>query len=168
MWCPDDSRNDSVELMASQRRPFLVMLTIAVVAFVAIVVIDLLTPIPPSERLRVLRQEMADLRMAADSCRQALSGEEARLRASDERLDSLKSLIDYYEGLDPRGVPADSYGVYIEIFNTYNEDIPARAAGGDSLQVHWAACRELTEQHNAIADSAQGLAEELDLIPQRK
>ncbi len=150
--------------MASQRRPFLVMLAISVVAFVAIVVIDLLTPIPPNERLRVLRQEMADLRMAADSCRQALSGEEARLRASDERLDSLKSLIDYYEGLDPRGVPADSYEVYIDIFNTYNEDIPARAAGGDSLQVHWATCRDLTEQHNAIADSARALAEGLELI----
>ena len=144
------------------------MLAISVVAFVAIVVIDLLTPIPPNERLRVLRQEMTDLRMAADSCRQALDGEEARLRASDERLDSLKSLIDYYEGLDQRGVPADSYEVYIEIFNTYNEDIPARAGAGDSLRAHWAACRALTEQHNTIADSAQDLAEELDLIPQRK
>ncbi len=151
--------------MATQRKPFLVMLTISVVAFVAIVVIDLLTPIPPSERLRALRQELTGLRMAADSCRQALTGEEARLRASDERLDSLKDLIDYYEGLDPRGVPADSYEVYIEIFNTYNERIPARAAAGDSLQAHWAVCRELIEQHNAIADSARDLAEELELIP---
>ena len=140
------------------------MLAISVVAFVAIVVIDLLTPIPPSERLRVLRQEMTDLRMVADSCRQALTSEEARLVESDQRLDSLKALIDHYEGLDPRGVPADSYDVYIEIFNTYNEDIPARAAAGDSLQVHWAACRQLTEQHNTIADSARDLAEGLELI----
>ena len=151
--------------MARQRRPFLIMLAISLIAFVAIVVIDLLTPIPPSERLRVLRQEMTDLRTAADSCRQALTSEEARLLASDERLDSLKALIDYYEGLDPRGVPADSYDVYIDIFNTYNEEIPARAAGGDTLQVHWTACRTLTEQHNAIADSARALAEELELIP---
>jgi hypothetical protein len=150
--------------MASQRRPFLIMLAISVVAFVAIVVIDLLTPIPPSERLRVLRQEMTDLRMAADSCRQALDSEEARLLASDERLDSLRTLIDYYEGLDARGVPADSYEVYIEIFNTYNEDIPARAAAGDTLQAHWDACRTLTERHNAIADSAKALAEGLELI----
>ncbi len=153
--------------MASRRSPFLVMLAISAIAFVAIVVIDLLTPIPPSERLRVLRQEMTDLRTAADSCRQALASEEARLVASDERLDSLKALIDYYEGLDPRGVPADSYDVYIEIFNTFNEDIPARAAAGDTLQVHWAACRNLTQQHNAIADSARVLAEGLELIPER-
>ena len=150
--------------MASRRRPFLVMLAISAIAFVAIVVIDLLTPIPPSERLRALRQEMTDLRMAADSCRQALTNEEARLIASDERLDSLKALVDYYEDLDPRGVPADSYDVYIEIFNTYNEGIPTRAAAGDSLQAHWAACRLLTEQHNTIADSARALAEELELI----
>ena len=46
--------------MASQRRPFIVMLTISAIAFVAIVVIDLLTPIPPTERLRALREEFRE------------------------------------------------------------------------------------------------------------
>jgi hypothetical protein len=140
------------------------MLTISVIIFLAIVAIDYLTPVPPQQRLRVLRQELAGLRTAADSCRSALEREEARLQASDARFDSLRNLIDYYEGLDPRGVPADSYEVYLDAFNTYNESIPERAAAGDTLRAHWEICRAMTSRHNAIADSARALAEELGLM----
>jgi hypothetical protein len=132
--------------------------------FAAIVIIDLLTPIPPRERLRVLRQDVSALRAAADSCRSALENEEAQLLASDARLDSLKSVIDYYEGLDPRGVPADSYEIYLETFNSYNSGVPVQTAASDSLQSHWKACRVITEQHNALADSARRFAEEHDLL----
>ncbi len=150
--------------MRTAPRPFLVILAISAVAFLAIVVIDLLSPIPPADRLRAQRQQMADLRAAADSCQAALVGEEARLLTSDARLDSLRAVIDYYEALDARGVPADSYEVYLEIFQAYNEGIPQRATAGDSLQAHWEACRELTVRHNSIADSARAIAEELGLM----
>jgi multidrug resistance efflux pump len=150
--------------MKGPRRPFFVMLTISVFIFLAIVAIDYLTPVPPRQRLRALRQELAGLRSSADSCRSALESEEARLQASDARFDSLRNLIDYYEGLDPRGVPADSYEVYLDAFNTYNESIPERAAAGDTLKAHWEVCRGITAKHNAIADSARALAEELGLM----
>ncbi len=140
------------------------MFAISAIALAVIVIADLLRPVPPEDRLRLLREELTGLRAAADSCRLALDDEEARLRASDARLDSLKRRIDFFENLDPRGVPADSYDIYIRAFNAYNSRIPRRTAAGDSLQAHWEACRNLIEQHNLIADSALALARELGLV----
>ena len=140
------------------------MLAISVIAFIIIVVADYFRPIPPEVRMQALRHQVSELRAAADSCRSALEDEEARLRDSDARFDSLKSQIEYYEGLVPRGVPADSYDVYIEIFNDYNEGIPEREAAGERLEVNWEACRAITERHNQIADSAHALATELGLM----
>ncbi len=140
------------------------MLAISVIAFIIIVVVDYFRPIPPEVRMQALRHQVSELRAAADSCRSALDDEEGQLRASDARFDSLKSLIEYYEGLNPRGVPADSYEVYLEIFTIYNEGIPEREAAGDTLEVHWEACRAITERHNQIADSALALATELGLM----
>ena len=150
--------------MGLRAKPFLVMFTISAILFVVIVIVDLLTPVPPRERLRVLRQEVAQLRAAADSCRSALEGEEAALLAANARLDSLRQVIEYYEGLDPRGVPADSYEVYLEIFNTYNSGVPPQEEAGDTLKLHWQACLEITERHNALADSARTIAEEAGLL----
>jgi hypothetical protein len=140
------------------------MLAIGVTALVIMAVIDYLRPISPEVQLRALRNQLSEARSEADSCRAALGAEEARLRASDARFDSLKSMIDYYEGLDPRGVPADSYDIYIAIFNDYNEAIPQREAAGDSLRDHEQACHAIIGNHNVIADSAMDLARELGVL----
>ncbi len=129
-----------------------------------IVIVDLITPVPPRERLRAMRNELVELRASADSCRTALDREETLLQASDARFDSLRNLIARYEGIDPRGVPADSYDLYLEAFNSYNEGIPAREAAGETLQAHWANCTVIIEQHNLLADSARQLAEESGLV----
>jgi hypothetical protein len=140
------------------------MLAIAVTALAIMAAIDYFRPIPPEVQLRALRSQLTAARSAADSCQAALDDEEARLRASDARFDSLKAMIDYYEGLDPRGVPADSYDIYIAIFNDYNAAIPAREAAGDTLRAHEQACRAIIESHNLIADSAMSLAQELGVL----
>lgn len=150
--------------MGLRSKPFLVMFGISAVLFAAIVIVDLLTPIPPRERLRPLRQEVARLRAAADSCRSALDVEEAALLASNARLDSLRGVVEYYESLDPRGVPADSYEVYLDVFNAYNRGVPIQEAAGDTIQLHWRACLEITERHNALADSARAIAEDAGLL----
>ena len=137
------------------------MFAISVTVLAAIIVIDLLRPVPPEVRLDQLRQQLSALRAASDSCLATLQLEESRLLASDSRFDSLRNRIEYYENLDPRGVPADSYEAYLKTFNSYNDAIPARTAAGDSLQVHWDTCRSLVEDHNQIADSALGIAREL-------
>ncbi len=149
-------------------RPLVITGTISLVAILVMVLVDLLRPVPPEDRLRALRDEMAVLRTAADSCRLALEAEEAALRASDARLDSLRSRIEFFESLDPRGVPADSYDLYIRAFNQYNAEIPGRAAAGETLGAHFDSCREITERHNFVADSALDLARELGLIRERR
>lgn len=140
------------------------MFTISAALFAVIVVVDLLTPVPPRERLRSLRQEVAAFRAAADSCRSSLAEEEARLLADAARLDSLRGAIDYYEGLHPAGVPADSYDVYLEAFDSFNSGVPIQTAARESLQFHWKGCRSIVERHNQIADSARAIAEELGLL----
>ncbi len=151
--------------MLRPRRPLVVMAAISVVALAIIALVDLLTPVPPTEHLHRLRLELRALRTAADSCRAALAREQAELRASDARLDSLRRAIRFYESLDPRGVPADSYDIYMNAFEAYNAGVPGRAAAGDTLAAHWRACTEIVVRHNAIADSARAVARQLGLIP---
>jgi hypothetical protein len=140
------------------------MLILSAFAFVVILTADLLIPPSPRELLRGMTPRLRELRAAADSCRDALANERSRLEASDARFDSLRQRIDLYEDLDPRGVPADSYEVYLEVFNEYNEGIPARAAAGDTLEAHWKSCRGIVEDHNALADSVRTIAEDADLL----
>jgi hypothetical protein len=140
------------------------MLVLSGVALLAIIVSDFLVPPAPEEQFRILRHEMNELRLAADSCREAVEREEAELQAIDARFDSLKARIDYFERLDPRGVPADSYDAYLDVFEAYNAGIPERSAAGDTLEAHYQACRELVRRHNQIADSARALAAELGLL----
>ncbi len=145
-------------------RPLVITGTISLVAILVMVLVDLIRPVPPTDRLRSLRDTMAALRVAADSCRTALEEEEAALRMSDASLDSMRGRISFYESLDPRGVPADSYEAYIRTFNEYNARIPARAAAGDTLGAHFDSCREITERHNIVADSALNIARELGRV----
>ena len=140
------------------------MIAIAVTALAVMALIDYLRPIPPDVQLRALRTQLSEARAAADSCQGALDEEEARLRASDERFDTLKSMIEHYEGLDPRGVPADSYEIYIAVFNEYNDAIPQREAAGDTLRAHEQACHAIIDSHNLIADSALALARQLGVL----
>ncbi|HSG82503.1 MAG TPA: hypothetical protein VLC48_09650 [Gemmatimonadota bacterium] len=150
--------------MLALSRPLTISFTIAGLMLAAIVLADLLMPVPPQQKLRAMRQELVLRRAAADSCRSAIETEERRLQASDVRFDSLRSVIQRYEGLDPRGVPADSYEVYLDAFNAYNEGIPAREAAGEALQVNWDACIQIVEHHNQLADSARRFAQANGLI----
>lgn len=144
------------------------MLILSAVAFVVILTADLLIPPSPRERLRAMTPRLRGLRAAADSCRDALASERSRLAASDARFDSLRDRIDFYEDLDPRGVPADSYDVYLDIFNEYNRGIPDRATAGDTLEAHWESCRDIVEEHNALADSVRTIADEADLLRDKR
>ncbi len=146
-------------------RGVVVLLSISGIALLIILFSDLLVPPSPEDRMRVLRAELAHLRVAADSCRTALDGEEEELVARDKRLDSLRRQIEHFEALDPRGVPVDSYDIYLANFNAYNEGIPERTVEAETLQAHWRECRSMAERHNERADSARSLAIELGLVP---
>lgn len=119
----------------------------------------------PREHFHALRTELQSLRVVADSCQEAVTREQAEFDAYNARLDSLRGRIDSLESLDPRGVPADSYEIYLDAFERYNAGVPDWEPAAESLRAHWQACRALVRQHNELADSARELAEELDLLP---
>jgi hypothetical protein len=101
----------------------------------------------------VLRDSVAVLRAAADSCRNALDAGQAGLFEYNARLDSLRGRVRGLEAHDPRGVPADSYQVYMEAFAAYNDSARAWQAHVDTLQAQLERCRAVTQSHNALADS---------------
>jgi hypothetical protein len=121
---------------------------------------------PPTARQLFfeLRDNLQLARQAADDCSVALRAEEDSFRAFRLRTDSVKSRIGSLEGLDRRGVPADSYRVYLEAVDSFNAAVPGWAAAADSIAAHRAACEDLVRSHNVLADSARGLAARANLI----
>ena len=108
-------------------------------------------------RIEAVREELRVSRAAVDSCRMSVSREEVGFQDYDRRVDSLRQRVDRFESMDPAGVPADSYQVYMEAFEAYNRAVPDWAARADTLQAHWSACREAIREHNVLADSLRRL-----------
>ena len=105
-----------------------------------------------------VRDELALLRTAVDSCQTALPAEASAFEAYGQRADSLRARVRALEAIDPRGVPADSYRVYLDAFERYNRSVDGWEPRADSLRARWARCRDLTERHNLLADSLRRLA----------
>lgn len=146
------------------RRTFWVVLLAAVVLAVALGGWRAWDRWQVEREIATMREDLRVLRAAADSCQVALAQEEMLFRDYDRRLDSLRAEVDDYESLHPDGVPADTYRVYRETFDRYNDGVPAWRMQVDSLQAHWEACRERVDAHNAHADSLRDRLEELDLL----
>lgn len=122
---------------------------------------------PPTaqEQLRPLQEELAAFRAAADSCNRRYGIVEARFRAIDQRVDSLRAVVARYESLDPDGVPEDRYAEYLDAFDAYNGAVPVWEARADSVEAAHARCRLLTEGHNELADSLRTRLVEMGLWP---
>ncbi|HEX2168235.1 MAG TPA: hypothetical protein VHG09_13460 [Longimicrobiales bacterium] len=104
-----------------------------------------------------LRARISALRARADSCQWAVDGRAAELRAYDSRLDSMRERVRELEALDRRGVPVDSYRVYMETFNRYNDSAAAWPPIEDSVRALNDRCRAIAERHNVLADSLRQL-----------
>lgn len=118
---------------------------------------DILRSRRRADEIAPLRENLRALRAAADSCRMALTGEEARLDAFDARLDSIRRRVRELESLDPRGVPADSYQTYLSAFDAYNDSVATWSGRADTLRSRWERCLAITEEHNELADSVRAL-----------
>lgn len=103
--------------------------------------------------MELLRQRLQQARFSVDSCRVSLAQEEQDFRRFDARVDSLRSEMEGFEDPALGGVPQDEYEEYLEVFDAYNEAIPAWEARADSLQTSEDICRALVERHNALSDS---------------
>lgn len=104
-----------------------------------------------------LRDTIAALRERADSCRSMVDDRAAQLRAYDRRLDSMRARVRALESLHRRGVPIDSYSVYMATFNAYNDSAAAWPPLEDTVRALDARCRAVAEQHNVLADSLREL-----------
>ena len=119
----------------------------------------------PNEQLEPLRQSLHSLRTQLDSCRVDASDEEEAFRLHSDAADSLGARLRDLEGLHPEGVPADSYPVYLDVFREYNDAVSGWDAKAENAQQAWQECRELTEEHNRLADSLRLRLVDLGLWP---
>ncbi|HSK17983.1 MAG TPA: hypothetical protein VK912_02510 [Longimicrobiales bacterium] len=105
----------------------------------------------------ILRDTLATLRNRADSCRSEVDQRAADLREYGRRLDSMRARVRELEALDQRGVPVDSFRLYMSVFNAYNDSVAAWPPLEDSVRALDARCRVVAEQHNVFADSLREL-----------
>jgi hypothetical protein len=104
-----------------------------------------------------MRAEVAGLRAEADSCRAALGVGQQELLSYNEQLDSLRARVREMEALHPRGVPADSYPVYMGVFEQYNDSVAGWDDRVDGLRSERERCIAITERHNVALDSLRRL-----------
>jgi hypothetical protein len=107
--------------------------------------------------IAILRDSLGVLRAAADSCTVQLVEQQAGLLDYSARLDSVRGRVRELESRDPRGVPVDSYQVYMGLFDAYNDSAAGWSDRVDTLHAVRDRCRDVTEAHNAVADSLRRL-----------
>jgi hypothetical protein len=116
-----------------------------------------LRPDPPKTADELLADSIGVLRTAAEDCRAALDEGTVRLHAYDAQLDSMRARVRAFEAMDARGVPADSYEVYLDAFEQYNDSAAGWTARTDTLRARLQRCRDVTESHNLLSDSLRRL-----------
>lgn len=129
------------------------VLWIAVILLAAVFAWELYGMRRSPDVITPLREELRVLRAAADSCATSLEADRMRFDSYDERIDSLRDRVRDLEAIDERGVPADSYQVYLSAFDRYNDSIAGWTRRADTVRARWDRCRMTTEEHNALADS---------------
>jgi predicted nucleic acid-binding Zn-ribbon protein len=107
-----------------------------------------------------LRDDLYRARASSDRCRNALANSESALRQLSLTIDSLRSRVDSFEAIDGRGVPANRYDEYLELFDSYHDSVTVWEARERRLRESEASCRETIESHNALSDSLQRVLEE--------
>ena len=103
--------------------------------------------------MELLRQRLQQARFSVDSCRVFPAQEEQSFRRFDARVDSLRREMEAFEDPSLGGVPQNEYEEYLEVFEAYNQAIPAWEARADSLKASEDICRTLVERHNVLSDS---------------
>jgi len=118
---------------------------------------------------QALRDEIARLgdglyraRVASDRCQRSVESGEIQLRDFDARIAEMRSRVDSFEALDPRGVPQGDYDVYMEHFEAYNDSVATWEDRERRLRTQDASCREVIIEHNEFGDSLRTILAGLD------
>ena len=128
-----------------------------IILLMGVTLFQMLTRTRERNHLLMVRDSVQDLRAATDSCARILEQRKADMTAYAERVDSLRERVRDLEALHARGVPADSYDVYLAAFDGYNRGAAAWDAPAGALRATLQNCRALAERHNTLVDSLRTL-----------
>jgi hypothetical protein len=145
----------TADLAAMKLRTALLLAAMLAVALLGILTIGRTLQQPGA--IAEMRSAVAELRAAADSCITALDMSQAELLEYNDRLDSLRLRVRGMETLPPRGVPADSYDIYLRLFRLYNDSAKEWEGRVESLQTERELCSALADRHNVAVDSLRRL-----------
>ena len=118
-----------------------------------------------ADEITRLRDVLYQTRVSADRCRGSLRTSEASLINLGLAIDSLRNRVDSFEAMDGRGVPAERYPEYLEIFDTYNDSVAVWEGRENRLRTAETACRATIEEHNLLSDSLQAVLSEAGIAP---
>ena len=118
-----------------------------------------------TDEINRLRDVLYQARVSADRCRGSLQTSEASLINLGLAIDSLRSRVDSFEAMDRRGVPAERYPEYLDIFDQYNDSVAVWEGRENRLRTVESACRATIEEHNMLSDSLQTVLAAAGLIP---
>lgn len=108
-------------------------------------------------QINALRGEIYRSRVAADRCRGSLQTSQAALLELGVAIDSLKRVVDGYETIPGRGVPAPNYDAYMSVFDQYNDSVGVWEGREERLRTAETACRTTIQEHNLLTDSLQAV-----------
>lgn len=108
-------------------------------------------------QINALRGEIYRSRVAADRCRGSLQTSQAALLELGVAIDSLKRVVDGYETIPGRGVPAQNYDAYMSVFDQYNDSVGVWEGREERLRTAETACRTTIQEHNLLTDSLQAV-----------
>lgn len=106
-------------------------------------------------QINALRDQIYRSRVAADRCRGSLQTSQAALLELGVAIDSLKRVVDGYETIPGRGVPAQNYDAYMAVFDEYNDSVGVWGGREERLRTAETACRTTIQEHNLLTDSLQ-------------
>jgi len=109
------------------------------------------------DHINSLREEIYRGRVASDRCRGSLQTSQAALLELGVAIDSLKRVVDDYETVPGRGVPAQNYDAYMSVFDEYNDSVGVWDGREKRLRTAERACRATIEAHNVLTDSLQAV-----------
>jgi DNA repair ATPase RecN len=119
----------------------------------------------PLRQAEEVRDVVREARAGWEACLDTLDVVERRFRTQAEETERLQARIHRLEAMDPRGVPADSYEVYLEVVDRFNATVQGWEGRLAALRAREAACQDLLEARNELADSLRALLEDAGYLP---
>ena len=117
------------------------------------------------ERVESMRERLREQRFAVNSCVSAMGADELAVRIRLADTDSLRSRITALESLHSRGVPADSFPIYLELVDRFNRAVAAWDTLGGQARSRRNECQATVDAHNALTDSLRTLLAAEGLLP---